>query len=100
MQVIAPPQALGTPPPPQMLPPLQLGGPQTTVPPHPSPIDPQFMPCGHCVSLGHAGLPHTFCTPPPPQICPAAHVEPQLRTPPQPSAMKPQFLPAAWHVVA
>src|SRR5688572_3757736 len=82
-----------------MPPPPQLWGdvqePQSSSPPQPSGMVPQFLPW----SWQELGLqPQTLGTPPPPQLCGAAHA-PQLSTPPQPLGMMPQFLLWAWQLV-
>jgi len=75
---------------PQVMP-LGQGAVQLSVPPHPSPIVPQYWPPPATVQeIGwQLGSPQTFMTPRPPQVAGAWHV-PQSRTPPQPSPIMPQ----------
>jgi hypothetical protein len=64
------------------------------MPPQPSAIEPQFLPCAaHDVGV----QPHTLAVPLPPQLWGAVQV-PQVYVPPQPSGTVPQFFPA--HAVA
>src|SRR5262249_20372900 len=80
------------PPPPQVWGDAQL--PHVSVPPQPSAMLPQFLPCAaHDVGV-HVPPPQTFAVPPPPQVWGEAQL-PQVSVPPQPSAMLPQFLPCA-----
>jgi hypothetical protein len=80
------PHTLAAPPPPHEFEPLQ--GPQSSDPPHPFAIAPQFLPCCAQVVGVH---PQTFAVPAPPHVCGA--VQPaQCRTAPQPSLMSPQWL--------
>jgi hypothetical protein len=86
------PQTFAVPPPPHV-PELQL--PQFSVPPQPSGIEPQFLPCrAHVVGV----QPQTLAVPPPAHVCGAVQ-EPQARELPQPSGIEPQFLPWAEHDV-
>src|SRR5215468_6383034 len=59
-----PPQTLATPPPPQVWGAVQV--PQVSVPPQPSAMLPQVVPCAAHVVGVHVALPHTLATPPPP----------------------------------
>src|SRR6185295_16926028 len=69
--------------------------PQSSVPPHPSGIVPQFFPCAaHVVGV----QPQTFAVPPPPHVCGAVHV-PQSSVPLHPFGIVPQSFPCAAHVV-
>jgi hypothetical protein len=71
--------------------------PQSTVPPQPLPMTPQYWPFA-CVQLigVHApesgAAPHTFGVPAPPQVWPPEQ-PPQSIEPPQPSPTTPQYLP-------
>jgi hypothetical protein len=69
--------------------------PQLSVPPQPSGIEPQFLPCfAHVVGV----QPQTLAVPPPAHVCGEAQL-PQFRVLPQPSGTEPQFLPSAVHDV-
>ncbi len=68
--------------------------PQSSVPPQPSGMLPQSVPCAAHV----VGVQHTFGVPPPPQTAGAGQV-PQFKVPPQLSGMPPQLAPCAAHVV-
>jgi hypothetical protein len=72
--------------------------PQSSVPPHPSPIGPQFACCAAHVSGVHiaVGVPHTLGVPLPPHVCPIGQV-PQSINPPHPSAIGPQFTCSSAH---
>jgi hypothetical protein len=84
-----PPQTLAWPPPPQIWGEVQPA-PHETTPPQPSATEPQFIPAGHCVTVGvHGGVPHWPATPAPPQTWPVGQVVAHVRMPPQPSAMSP-----------
>src|SRR5438132_9214572 len=72
--------------------------PQLSVPPHPSEMTPQFLPCAAHVVGVHVPMPHTFCVPPPPHVFMPVQV-PQFSVPPHPSAAVPQVHPRAAHVV-
>src|SRR5438046_682107 len=79
------------------LPPLQ-----STEPPQPSEMTPQFICVGHAWTGMQAALPpHPPGGPPPPRVCGAVHL-PQSTVPPQPSLSTPQFFPPAhaWATVA
>src|SRR4051794_15829876 len=94
------PQTLGVPAPPQSSPGPQIGGAgaagqQSTTPPQPSAMKPQFA-APH-VFFTHGGAPHRLGVPPPPHVSPTTHETGQLMTLPQPSAIGPQS-PGA-HVV-
>jgi hypothetical protein len=82
--LIPPPHTLGDPPPPHVCGGAQV--PQSTTPPHPSAIGPQFAPaCWHVRGV-HGGAPHWFAVPPPPHVLSPVQ-SPQLAVrPPQPSA--------------
>jgi hypothetical protein len=70
-------------------------GPQSSIAPQPSGIDPQVAPWAVQV----VGVqPQTLAMPPPPHVCGAVQV-PQLSMPPQPSEMLPQVAPWAEQVV-
>ena len=78
------PQTLAVPAPAQVSGAVQV--PQSSVPPQPSGMLPQFMPrAAHVVGVH----PQTFAVPPPPHVCGAVHAG-QSRTPPQPSDFCPQ----------
>src|SRR4051812_11806521 len=86
-------QTLATPPPPQVYPVGQA--PQVSVPPQPSPTDPQYWPplAGlqvPLVQLAGGGVPQAPATPPPPQVWPVGQVVPQSSDWPQPSPITPQ----------
>ena len=82
----AAPQTFGVPPPPHVSNPVH-GPPQFEVPPQPSGMVPQFLPCAlHVVGV----QPHTFGVPPPPQVLGALQ-SPQLRKRPQPLGIFPQL---------
>ena len=66
--------------------------PQVSVPPHPSLMEPQFLPCAAHVVGVHDTAPQTLAVPAPPHACSEVQV-PQLSEPPQPSLIAPQFLP-------
>src|SRR6185436_6357893 len=86
------PQTPGTPPPPQVSPAALQAG-QSSVPPQPSPILPQYWPLGRVqVSFWQpTGVePHTPGVPPPPQVCPLGQ-PPQSLVLPQPSPIRPQY---------
>ena len=89
-----PGQTLGTPGTPHAPPSGQPGG-QSSTPPQPLPIRPQYCPPpgGVQVAGTHAGSPpQTLVRPPPPQV--AAPVQPpQSSVPPQPSPITPQNFP-------
>jgi hypothetical protein len=56
--IVPPPHTFDCPPPPQTAGAVQAP-PQLTVPPQPSATLPQFIPTGHCVTVGvHVGAPH------------------------------------------
>ena len=84
------PQTLAMPPPPQVWPVGQLF-PQSTAPPQPSPIVPQYWPPGsEQVRLGvHPTWPQTWATPPPPQAWPVGQ-SPQSICASQPLPTTPQ----------
>src|SRR5262249_28411274 len=88
------PQTFATPPPPQVCGAVQT--PQVSVPPQPSGIVPQFVPCAAPAS--RVQVPQTFAAPPPPQVSGAVQ-RPQVSVPPQPSGIVPQFFPCAAQVV-
>src|SRR3954469_24300006 len=81
-------QTFATPHPPQVSPCAQL--PQINLPPQPSGMEPQFLPCVSQVVFTHAHWPSTHE--------PALQV-PHISEPPQPSAMEPHTLPCASHVI-
>ena len=88
------PHTFGVPAPPHTWPPGHVL-PQSTIPPHPSAILPQFAPWQvtgmHCPpSAPTTALPHTLDVPPPPQVCGNVHGWQYAVTPSQPSACGPQ----------
>jgi len=77
------PHTLGVPPPPHVCGALHV--PQLSVPPQPSGIDPQFLPCAAHVVGVHGRVQVLFV-----QTWPLGQ-EPQLRVPPQPLPIEPQL---------
>ena len=70
--------------------------PQSSAPPQPLPMRPQYWPpdAGLQLTGVQSALPHTLASPPPAQVFVPVH-SPHSRTPPQPSPMVPQKLPPA-----
>ena len=74
------PQMFAFPPPPHISSDGQVppSTPQVTMPPHPSPTTPQFIPEGQAVRRAHPEFPpHTLAVPPPPHVAGAVQL-PQL----------------------
>src|SRR5688572_15523821 len=91
--VLAPGHTLALPSPPQAAPSSQA--PQSSKPPQPLPIVPQYWPPPsgrHANGVQPSVVPHTFSRPPPPQVQPPSQPM-QSSTPPQPSPITPQNLP-------
>src|SRR5262249_18915086 len=93
------PHWFGTPPPPQIAPPVQLAVPQSTTPPHPSASLPHwFAPHAATVSGTHAPPPapvsppppHLLGVPPPPPTCGGLQLPQLAVTSPQPLGCGPQ----------
>ncbi len=84
---LAAPQTPAIPPPPQVLAPVQA--PQSSEPPQPSPIAPQY--CAPPPALQVAGTQPATTQTPPLQVCPPGQA-PQSTELPQPSPMVPQYL--------
>jgi hypothetical protein len=96
--VSLPPHLL-KPPPPQK-PGAAQPEPQSTMPPHPSPLKPQVYPsCGQVFATqapaSGGGLPHRL-NPPPPQKSGALH-GPHWMAPPQLSPFHPHVYASSWH---
>jgi hypothetical protein len=88
------PQTFGVPPPPQVSSPVQV--PQSRVPPQPSEMVPQFLPCAaHVVGM----QPHTFGVPPPPHVSGDPHDPQSSGCGHVPFGIVPQFLPCSAQVV-
>lgn len=99
-----PPQRLGTPPPPQLCPPVHV--PHNAVRlPHPSATTPQLALTSAHVSGVHVPppslptlpVPHLF-RPPPPQMASPVHVPQDAIRPPHPSPCAPHSAPSCAHV--
>src|SRR5205814_7405667 len=85
------PQRFGPPPPQTIVTGQDL---QSSVPPHPSGIDPHSAPaCGQVIGV----QPHFLDTPPPPQVAGGVH-RPHSIVPPQPSGTVPHSAPRSAHV--
>jgi hypothetical protein len=91
------PQTFGVPPLPHGMPSGHVA-PQSSSPPHPFPIFPQYWPP---VAGAHAtgvvqrapDAPHTWSRPPPPQVHPLGQGALQSSVPPHPSPISPQYWP-------
>src|SRR5215471_10304533 len=90
---VPPPHRLATPVPPQVWPAGQAAA-QSSEPPHPLPMIPQYWPpLGRQVAPGQVVEPQALGMPAPPQVWPAGQLLPQSTTPPQPSPIRPQYWP-------
>jgi hypothetical protein len=98
------PHWLGTPLPPQMVPPVHLATPQSTTPPHPSATSPHSLAPHEATDFGvhvppssPAPDPQTL-GPPPPQMSGRLQVPQLVVTPPQPSGCGPHLPVKSAHV--